>query len=157
MCIRDSGVDLARRVAHWDAALSELGVTVRALKTCPRTGAVLVYVYRPGWLGQILADPEVGAFLEQEGYRPGDTEALLASCPGGSAAKRTSPTRSGSFWAIRWRTWWALSATGAATIPIAGIGRLTAIPPGRSNVLPGTKNAKRFTSGFLPAAPRCGG
>lgn len=71
------GVDLARRVAHWDAALSELGVTVRALKTCPRTGAVLVYVYRPGWLGQILADPAVGAFLEQEGYRPGDAEALL--------------------------------------------------------------------------------
>lgn len=72
------GVDLSARVAHWDRTLSAQGVTVRALKTCPRTGAVLVYVYRPAWLDRILADPAVGRFLGREGYRPGDTEALLA-------------------------------------------------------------------------------
>ena len=72
------GVTLAHRVAHWNRELSGQGVTVRLLKSCPRTGAGLVYVYRPDWLGRILADPWVGRFLWQEGYRPGDPEALLA-------------------------------------------------------------------------------
>ena len=41
--------------AAWHAALCDRGVAVRVLKTCPRTGAVLVYVYRPGTADELLA------------------------------------------------------------------------------------------------------
>ena len=48
------GQDAAAMAAAWHAALSPRGVTVRVLKQCPRTGAVLVYVYPPGPCGQTV-------------------------------------------------------------------------------------------------------
>lgn len=59
---------LRRCAAHWAKELAPFGIAVRILKTCPRTGAGLVYLYRAGWLRQILAEPSARDFLKQEGY-----------------------------------------------------------------------------------------
>lgn len=64
--------------AAWHAALCDRGVAVRVLKTCPRTGAVLVYVYRPAQINILLKNCDVLHFLQSEGYRPGAADALLA-------------------------------------------------------------------------------
>ena len=63
--------------AAWHAALSPRGVTVRVLKQCPRTGAVLVYVYRPARVARLLAAPHMLDFLAGEGYTPGTADELL--------------------------------------------------------------------------------
>ena len=42
-----SGQDGTAMAVAWHALLAPRGVTVRVLKACPVTGAVLVYVYRP--------------------------------------------------------------------------------------------------------------
>ena len=57
------GQDAADMAAAWHAALAPRGVTVRVLKQCPRTGAVLVYVYRPARVARLLADPRTLDFL----------------------------------------------------------------------------------------------
>ena len=64
--------------AAWHAALCDRGVAVRVLKTCPRTGAVLVYVYRPAQIATLLKKRDVLQFLQSEGYRPGTADELLA-------------------------------------------------------------------------------
>ena len=64
--------------AAWHAALCDRGVAVRVLKNCPRTGAVLVYVYRPAQMDTLLKNCDVLHFLQSEGYRPGTEDALLA-------------------------------------------------------------------------------
>lgn len=64
--------------AAWHAALCDRGVAVRVLKTCPRTGAVLVYVYRPAQIETMLKNRDVLQFLQSEGYRPGTADELLA-------------------------------------------------------------------------------
>ena len=64
--------------AAWHAALCDRGVAVRVLKNCPRTGAVLVYVYRPAQMDTLLKNCDVLHFLKSEGYRPGTADALLA-------------------------------------------------------------------------------
>ena len=71
------GQDAAAMAAAWDAALSPRGVAVRILKQCPRTGAVLVYVYRPARVATLLADSGALAFLAGEGYTPGDADTML--------------------------------------------------------------------------------
>ena len=65
-----------RTAARWTRELAPFGVRVRVLKVCPRTGAVLIYVYRGAELDGLLAEPAVRAFLEGSGYR---TE---GGCPG---------------------------------------------------------------------------
>ena len=65
------GQDAAAMAAAWHAALSPRGVTVRVLRQCPRTGAVLVYVYRPARVARLLAAPHMLDFLAGEGYTPG--------------------------------------------------------------------------------------
>lgn len=72
------GQDAAAMAAAWNAALAPRGVRVRVLKQCPRTGAVLVYVYRPAWVAKLLADPRTLAFLAEEGYAVGEADTLLA-------------------------------------------------------------------------------
>ena len=71
------GQDAADMAAAWHAALAPRGVTVRVLKQCPRTGAVLVYVYRPARVARLLADPRTLDFLAGEGYDLGTADALL--------------------------------------------------------------------------------
>ena len=63
--------------AAWHAALCDRGVAVRVLKNCPRTGAVLVYVYRPAQMDTLLKNCDVLHFLQSEGYRSGTADALL--------------------------------------------------------------------------------
>lgn len=73
------GEQVHAEAAFWNAALAPRGVSVRILKTCERTGAVLVYVYRPRRLAEILKRQAVQDFLKAEGYRrPGETTAVLA-------------------------------------------------------------------------------
>ena len=57
------GQDAAAMAAAWHAALSPRGVTVRVLRQCPCTGAVLVYVYRPARVARLLAAPHMLDFL----------------------------------------------------------------------------------------------
>ena len=53
-------------------------MTVRVLKACPVTGAVLVYVYRPPrWLPSCSA-AMCRTFCKARGYTPGDAESMLA-------------------------------------------------------------------------------
>ena len=61
----------------WHALLAPRGVTVRVLKACPVTGAVLVYVYRPTQVAAILQRGDVQDFLQSEGYTPGDAGTAL--------------------------------------------------------------------------------
>jgi len=58
---------------QWNHALSPKGVTVTSVKRCRRTGAYLIYVYRPSQLQSILQQPEVAQFLSGYGYAPGQT------------------------------------------------------------------------------------
>ena len=67
----------AAMAAAWHAELSPRGVTVRVLRQCPRTGAVLVYVYRPARVARLLAAPHMLDFLAGEGYTPGTADELL--------------------------------------------------------------------------------
>ncbi len=60
--------DLASRVRSWNDQLRDKGLRVRVLKGCVRTHRYLIYVYRESRLCAVLADPEVRAFLQGEGY-----------------------------------------------------------------------------------------
>ena len=73
-----AGQDGGSMAAAWHTALCDRGVAVRVLKACPRTGAVLVYVYRPAQIDTLLKNRDVLQFLQSEGYRPGTTDELLA-------------------------------------------------------------------------------
>lgn len=59
---------LHTHTTRWAKELAPFGIAVRVLKTCPRTGASLIYLYRAGWLRQILTEPSNRRFLRQEGY-----------------------------------------------------------------------------------------
>jgi len=73
--------DLVRRVKNWNSQLGGKGLHVSVLKDCARTRQYLVYVWRESKLRAVLAQPEVRAFLAQEGYRlpaaPQECEPLL--------------------------------------------------------------------------------
>lgn len=71
------GRDAVTMAQAWNRELAPRGVAVRVLKLCPATGAVLVYVYRPARVAQILQRGEVLRFLQREGYRPAGPEGLL--------------------------------------------------------------------------------
>lgn len=73
-----AGQDGCAMAAAWHAALCDRGVAVRVLKACPRTGAVLVYVYRPAQIEALLKNSDVRRFLCSEGYCPGTADELLA-------------------------------------------------------------------------------
>lgn len=48
--------------------LESLGITVFIMKTCPKTGASMIYLYRERWLKRILERPANLAFLVRAGY-----------------------------------------------------------------------------------------
>jgi hypothetical protein len=62
---------------RWNEALCARGVAIRLMKECEQTGAVLVYVYRPTWLAQILREEPTRRFLRAEGYPMGSDESIL--------------------------------------------------------------------------------
>lgn len=55
---------------RWQEALAARGIQVQVLKTCPQTGASMIYLYREAWLTRILSQPEIQCFLHRQGYRP---------------------------------------------------------------------------------------
>ncbi len=59
-----------RNILQLGRELAPFGLTLRVLHVCSRTDARVLYVYRAVWLRQILAEPAIGAFLEQRGYSP---------------------------------------------------------------------------------------
>lgn len=60
---------LMRQAADWNARLTPKGIRVIVLKAFPHSPHYLIYLYRPARLGELLARPEIGRFLEQAGYR----------------------------------------------------------------------------------------
>lgn len=54
--------------AH-DHMLAPRGIRITVLRRCPRTGRLLVYVYRKNWLHDILHQKDNLLFLQQYGYR----------------------------------------------------------------------------------------
>lgn len=68
-CQEDGKTPAREIAARWNREFSPFGITVRTLKICPHTGACLVYLYRDGWLHQILEEAENRAFLIQRGYQ----------------------------------------------------------------------------------------
>ena len=149
--------DLARRVAGWNAQLNPKGLQVRVLRGCIATRQYLVYVYRAAKLQTVLADAAVRGFLAREGYRK--MQRTATRCWTSSACvcavrqrRRISLMRSGYFWAIHWRMWWALSATGASALPAADAGSPTATLPPPSSTLTSWPSARRCICGCSTAA-----
>ncbi len=70
---------LHQSVAQWHEVLQARGLTLTVLKECPKTNSFLVYLYRATKLQEELQQPEVQAFLQQEGYAASnaDTNACL--------------------------------------------------------------------------------
>lgn len=151
------GQDAAAMAAAWHAALSPRGVTVRVLRQCPRTGAVLVYVYRPDRVARLLAAPHMLDFLAGEGYIPGTADDCWTNWPKDSAAREISRMRSAFFWDTRWQMSSGSSKTAAKTLPRAAIGRSTPIPPLRRQSLTAIKSASASTPAAITTAPRSGG
>ena len=54
---------------RWGKRLAPFQIAVRVLKTCPRTGASLIYLYRAEALRALLAEPDNRSFLRQMGYQ----------------------------------------------------------------------------------------
>ena len=68
-----------KKVDEWDRRFRPLGLRAVVLRVCSRTGDCLVYVYRSGWVGKLLAEKEHWAFLKARGYeRTDDVEGMLA-------------------------------------------------------------------------------
>ncbi len=65
------GEELWTLLDHWNQTLAAKGVQAAAVKRCSRTGAYLIYVFRPDQVKAVLARPEVKAFLQTYGYAPG--------------------------------------------------------------------------------------
>lgn len=68
---------MQRLADHWQAQLAPRGIAVRVLKSCRKTGAHLIYVYRPAKLAAILQQRPVRAYLAAAGYPGGGDEAYL--------------------------------------------------------------------------------
>ena len=70
--VEHDGAALRRTLAAWQDALRPRGVEIAVLKSCTRTKAHLIYVYRAPRLQKILQDPEVLRFLQGSGYPEGE-------------------------------------------------------------------------------------
>lgn len=62
------GEAIRMEISHWNKELSRFGISVRIMRECPLTSAVLIYVFRRAWVEKILSDREVRGFLRQKGY-----------------------------------------------------------------------------------------
>lgn len=61
----------ARQFKTWRASLGRRGISLLVLKRCRRTGSYLLYLYRESALAGELADPQVRAYLAEQGYHAG--------------------------------------------------------------------------------------
>ena len=153
------GQDAAAMAAAWHAALSPRGVTVRVLRQCPRTGAVLVYVYRPARVARLLAVPHMLDFLAGGGATPPAPQtSYWTNWPKGSVAREISRMRSAFFLGYPLADVIGFIKTAAKKLlPRAAIGRSTPIPPLRRQSLTAIKSASASTPAAITTAPRSGG
>ena len=151
------GQDATAMAAAWHAALSPRGVTVRVLRQCPRTGAVLVYRIPPAPCGQAVGSAAHAGLSGREGYTPGTADELLDQLAERLCCEGDFPHEIGVFWGTRWRMSSGSSKTAAKTLPRAAIGRSTPIPPLRRQSLTAIKSASASTPAAITTAPRSGG
>lgn len=64
----DNGATARAVLERWNHIFAPLGLSLRILKECPKTGSLLIFVFRGKWLGRILRDEKVKRFLKGEGY-----------------------------------------------------------------------------------------
>lgn len=140
--------------AAWHTLLASRGVTVRVLKTCPVTGAVLVYVYRPAQVAAILQRGDVQDFLQSEGYNPGNAESMLEQLSQRLCCEEVFPHEIGVF--LGWQMSSASFKTAAKTLRPAATGRSTPTPPLLKKPLTATKSASVSTPAAITTAPRSG-
>ena len=149
-----SGQDGTAMAVAWHALLAPRGVTVRVLKACPVTGAVLVYVYRPTQVVAILQRGDVQDFLQSEGYTPGDAESMLAQLSQRLCCEEDFPHECS--WATRWQMSSASFRIAAKTLRPAATGRSTPTPPPPKKPLTAIKSASESTPAVITTAPRSG-
>ena len=70
-CRADGGRCPAEAVERWRRELEPRGIVLRVLKTCPVTGACMVYLYRPTWLQRLVNEPQTRACFYLWGDGPG--------------------------------------------------------------------------------------
>ncbi len=73
----DDAPALHGSVARWNAVLQKRGLVLTILKECTQNHSFLVYLYRAHHLQKELADADVAAFLQGEGYTAGSTNNYL--------------------------------------------------------------------------------
>lgn len=96
-CSTGTAAEIRQAADLWDRRLSPLGIRAVILKECPRTGACLVYLYRPSWLTTILRGQHCAAFLQQEGYEMTDLVGMLAQLSQRLCMERDFPHEIGLF------------------------------------------------------------
>jgi hypothetical protein len=89
--------DVLPSIHHWECQLSPLGLHVALLKTCPRTGDHMVYVYRQAWLEEILRDDQTARFLSGYGYPNSGVSEMLAVLSRRYCVEREMPHEIGVF------------------------------------------------------------
>jgi hypothetical protein len=90
-------VDVPQAIRHWEDQLSPLGLHVALLKTCPRTGDRMVYVYRQAWLEEILREEQTARFLAGYGYPNSGLSEMLATLSRRYCVEREMPHEIGVF------------------------------------------------------------
>lgn len=97
-CRADGGRCPAEAVERWRRELGPRGIAIRVLKTCPVTGACMVYLYRPAWMARLVDDPPVRAFLRSRGYGLSmDLEDMLEELSGRFCLEEEYPHEIGVF------------------------------------------------------------
>lgn len=92
------GEELGDTVERCAGCLAPLGITLRTMKICGKTGACLIYLYREAWLSRILAEPANLAFLERAGYEAKATcREMLAILSGRLCLEQDYPHEIGVF------------------------------------------------------------
>lgn len=59
-------------LTHWNQVFAQKGLRLTSLKQCQKQKIYLIYVYRPRQLKKRLADRQVQAFLQKNGYESAD-------------------------------------------------------------------------------------
>jgi len=55
--------------AHWNRKLAPSGIMVRILKEYAASSSCMIYVDRESWVGELLRDRKISAFLAVRGYQ----------------------------------------------------------------------------------------
>ena len=151
-----SGQDGTAMAVAWHALLAPRGVTVRVLKACPVTGAVLVYVYRPTQVAAILQRGDVQDFLQSEGYTPGNAESMLEQLSQRLCCEEDFPHEIGVFLGYPLADVIGFIQNRGKTLRPAATGRSTPTPPPPKKPLTAIKSASGSTPAVITTAPRSG-